>query len=253
MRRAAYDAGMIPLTALLLLLAPDPARALDLPDGHPPLAEGVVLREGMRGQGEVYPYIEIRLAGEARGRDLTPSTLMMACPSITTGEQAIAAVRLFVAGPLVRDRAHAEKIIDTARKLEKDLKRTPIVDGPMTSWQSAPSGGADEVRVLEKMAKEAVVARERYARVVAPAKDLDTAFVFARLRLSPARIRQLWGEPARVVGSGRRIVAYDLAKGGAIVFDATDRERPVRDLSHVREAKAGGAPRTVLHRFAVAR
>jgi len=268
------------------------------------------LTEGQRGLTDVFPYIA---AGDA---ELRPETLSRALKGKIDSERAaIKAVRIFVAGPVVRDEGKAKKMIQNGINLMGKLKhlrmkvleyrpksykptavkgklgwrvslvgfemdrmlrlvhieamvtvegvvkieRKPIVDGPMTSWQTAMIAGASKddqdaaIRVQREMRDEAVLARRVYAKALAPACDLDTAWAIARLRLSAAQMEDLWGKHDRIVGSGVYLVARDLKGGGAIIYDAGDKTRAVLRMSHVREAPAPMRVGPVLHVLARAR
>jgi len=264
---------------------------ISVPVRHLKLKPG--LDESERGLMEAFPYI----AGKQGV--LKPETLpRFLKEDIASKEAAIEAVRLFAAGPLVRDEAKAKvmieagklqvkklkhlkvKVLDhrpksyapTATKwkdgwhvslvaFEMDnmlrlvhieavvrsnglvkLKRKPIVDGPMTSWQTAmisTASAAEQVAAVKReqeMRREALRARKAYAKALAPARDLDTAWAIARLRLSASQIADLWRPHDRVVGSGVYLVAYFLKDGSAVIFDAGDKRRRVLRTSHVREA-----------------
>jgi len=282
---------MLRVTLLLLLSAPLLAGddSISIPFQHLKLKG--TLKEGHRGLGDIFPYIAIGRA------DLTPKSLRA---DVDSAGAALEAVRLFAAGPLVRDEATAKKMIETGSALKKKLKhlrvnvtahrpesyaptaertkdgwkvsfvafemdrmlglvhfvatvsaegqvqltRKPIVDGPMTSWQTAMISTATAeqqeaaIRRAREMREEAVVARRVYAKALAPPCDLDTAWALARLRLSAADLEDLWGPHDRVVGSGVYLVARDLKGGGAITYDAGDKKRAILRMSHVREAPA---------------
>ncbi|MHC4956153.1 MAG: hypothetical protein ACYTGZ_20100 [Planctomycetota bacterium] len=326
MPRAAILASL--LFALPAIAGPD----LNLPVRHLKFAKGVTFKEGTRGLREAFPYIEALGARDRRGTALTPDSLkhFLDAPLHATGkrhnaikskEAAIEAVRLFVAGPLVRKEAKAKVMIAKAKELKKrikhldikipehrpksyeltaepmprdvagrrpvrwkvslvafemdtmlrlvhvdarvssdgdiHIKRRPIIDGPMTSWQSGvvvgidgmpANGGADKDK---KMRAEALLARREYAKALAPARDLDSAWAIARLMLTPEQVRDLWGKESRVVGSGLRLVAYDLKRGSSVVFDATVSTHPIQRFTHRRFAQTGlSGFGPVLHRFA---
>ena len=124
------------------------------------------------------------------------------------------------------------------------IKRQAMVDGPMTRWQSAAIGswithdqGGEAIKELF-MRGEARVARERYAKALKPARDLDTAWVMARLRLGVVRIASLWGDHQRVVGRTRHLLTYDLKAGGAVVLSVANSVLGVQWFAHVKEAPA---------------
>lgn len=92
--------------------------------------DGILLGEGPRGLQDRFPFMlaggeEDRKAG--RGTMLTPRNLArFLAPDehgavIATTQQAFAAVRLFVSGPLVRTDAQARKIMAAARALPAEL------------------------------------------------------------------------------------------------------------------------------------
>ena len=297
---------MLRISLLLLLALPALAedKTIAIPCAHLKLKDG--LTEGSRGLGDSFPYVAI-------GReDLTPATLSKALTDpIDSGEAAIEAVRLFAAGPLVRDEAKAKTMIATGEGLAKKFKhlkpkvtkhrpasyaptaertkegwkvslvafemdrmlglvhfeatvtpegkvtlaRKPIVNGPMTSWQTAMISTATReqqeaaIRREKEMRAEAVVARTTYAKALTPECDLDTAWAVARLRLSAAQIEELWGKFDRVVGSGVYLVARDLKGGTAIYYDGGDKKRPVRRITHVQSAPAPMRIGPELHRL----
>jgi hypothetical protein len=126
------------------------------------------------------------------------------------------------------------------------IKRHAMVDGPMTQWQSAMivAPSHDERRgAIENergMRREATDARSIYAKALQPARALDTAWVFARLRLSGAEITQLWGKWDRITGRepGPALKAYDLPGGGAVVYNDVHVRPGVRWFAHVKQAPA---------------
>jgi len=149
---------------------------------------------------------------------------------------------------------HIEATVRAGSKIT--LKRTPIVDGPMTVWQTAMIAGASQkeqdaaLQKQHEMRAEALLARRTYARALAPRCNLDTAWAIARLRLSATQLEDLWGPHDRVVGSGVYLVARDLADGGAIIYDAGDKARAIRRVAHVREAPAPMRVGPTLHQLA---
>lgn len=117
------------------------------------------------------------------------------------------------------------------------FKREPLVDGPMTSWQTAVIGKrTDAMEARQKaMHEEVVVARRAYARALQPAKTLDALWTAARLALGMSEVRDLFGEPDRDIGSGVHLWTYDLDDGTSVVFSAAAEK--VAQVLHVRNAK----------------
>jgi hypothetical protein len=144
--------------------------------------------------------------------------------------------------------------IDAAVTTHGDLRirRVPIIEGPMTVWQSmvinGESDGSDE-----KMRAEAKLARARYAKALQPPPDLHTAFAIARLRLTPAQIADLWPGKRRPLGSGLRIVGVDLKGGTCAIYDATAPDKPISYLLHGKNALGPMRRGTTLHRLAALR
>lgn len=83
---------------------------------HLHLKDGVKLVEGPRGLDAAFPYI----------KGLSPKTLPRFVEPIRDVKQAADAVRLFVAGVVVRDAEQAGRIIAAARDLKKKLKRLEV-------------------------------------------------------------------------------------------------------------------------------
>lgn len=278
----------------------DPARTVDLPFAHIRLRSDLRLTEGPRSLSDVFPYLVVseKTASSATGYMLTSKNLgpfLFQEPqeggtvpaAVRTAEGAIEATRLFVAGPLVRTRDTAERIIAVGRELEGDsehlsvkvtdhrpkhweatatplpqdksihpteawavslvamemdrtlrlvhveavvrargevdITRKPIVDGPMTSWQTASLGKPTEadLRSEREMHAEAERARARYAKALHARRDLDTVWVVGRVVPDFERVKALLGEPDRDVGSGIHIQAYDLSGGTVGLFGET--------------------------------
>lgn len=117
------------------------------------------------------------------------------------------------------------------------IERQPIVDGPMTSWQTAVIGEwTDEMEARQKaMRDEVVVARRTYARALHPAKTLDAFWTAGRLALGMDDVRDLFGEPDRDIGSGVHLWTYDLSDGTSVIFRGAAQK--VVQVLHVRNAK----------------
>ncbi|MHC4448914.1 MAG: hypothetical protein ACYS0E_02065 [Planctomycetota bacterium] len=144
--------------------------------------------------------------------------------------------------------------IDAAVTTHGDLRirRVPIIEGPVTVWQSMVINGESDGGE-EKMRAEAKLARVRYAKALQPPRDLDTAFAIARLRLTPAQISDLWPGKRRSLGSGLRIVGVDLKGGTCAIYDATVPDRPISSLLHNKDARSPMRRGTTLHRLAALR
>ena len=137
------------ITLLLTLLAParaeetdagdgrqvDPVRQVDLPFVHLKLRDDLRLTEGPRSLRDAFPYLAVApvTISSTSATVLTPrnlgSFLVMAPQeggtvpaAIRTGAEAIEAVRLFVAGPLVTSIDAGDRILAAARALEDDLE-----------------------------------------------------------------------------------------------------------------------------------
>ncbi|MHC4938863.1 MAG: hypothetical protein ACYTHK_07840 [Planctomycetota bacterium] len=134
-----------------------------------------------------------------------------------------------------------------------EIKRTPIIHGPMTSWQTTVIDGQDDGGKDEAMRAEAKLARSAYAKALKAKRDLDTAFAIARLRLTPREIEDLWPGKRRPFGSGVIIVGFDLADGTTVIYDASGKDRPIPYLVHARDAKGPMKWGTTLHRLAALR
>ena len=117
------------------------------------------------------------------------------------------------------------------------IQRQPIVDGPMTSWQTGVMGEwTDEMEARQKaMREEVIVARRTYARALHPAKTLDAFWTAGRLALGMDDVRDLFGEPDRDIGSGVHLWTYDLADGTSVIFSGAAQK--VVQVLHVRNAK----------------
>jgi hypothetical protein len=142
---------------------------------------------------------------------------------------------------------------DGTMKIERDL----IIDGPPTVWQTAlveddaGKGDADaQIRAEKERKEEALLARRRFAAALGARRDRDTAFVIARLRLTPNQIADVWPRERIGVGSGRRLLGVDLIDGTLAVYDATDPKRPVTDFTIMKPGK-GPLSGTILLRLAV--
>ncbi|MHC5041003.1 MAG: hypothetical protein ACYTGI_01345 [Planctomycetota bacterium] len=97
--------------------------AVDLPWKHLELAEGVKLSEGPRSLLERFPYIlASREAEPKEGYHLTPGNLRHFLKGpLDSGEKALEAARLFIAGPLVRSAEAAERIVAVAKEQPRSL------------------------------------------------------------------------------------------------------------------------------------
>jgi len=142
---------------------------------------------------------------------------------------------------------------DGTVKLEREI----VVEGPMTVWQTAVVGGEEadvdaQIRAEKEMREESLLARRRLAGALGARRDRATAFVLARLRLTPNQLADVWPKERLSVGSGRRLLGVDLVDGTVAVYDATDGKRPVTDFTIMKPGK-GPLSWTVLLRFAVMR
>ncbi|MEM8884387.1 MAG: hypothetical protein AAGD14_09975 [Planctomycetota bacterium] len=100
--------------ACLLLVASAGDKTVTTPFDHLKLKP---LEEGTRGLRDAFPYLAV---GDMQVR---PETLPQVLESeIDSETAAIEALRLFAAGPVVRDAASAQRVIDTGTKLQKQLK-----------------------------------------------------------------------------------------------------------------------------------
>ncbi|MEM8884251.1 MAG: hypothetical protein AAGD14_09295 [Planctomycetota bacterium] len=127
------------------------------------------------------------------------------------------------------------------------MQRTPIVRGPMTSWQTAMINGQDDgfLRREKEMQAEARDARRRYAEALRMPRTLDAAFAIGRLRLSPAEVRSLWPGKQIDLARGLNHGGYILADGTVVSFAARTVQSPIHTLIH-RKNKG-----PVLHRLTV--
>ena len=117
----------------------DPGRRVDLPCDNLRLRDDLRLTEGPRSLRDAFPYLAVapKAVSSTNATVLTPrnlgSFLVMAPQeggtvpaAIRTGAEAIEAVRLFVAGPLVTSIDTGDRLLAAALALEEDLEAVSV-------------------------------------------------------------------------------------------------------------------------------
>ena len=110
-------------------------REVELPFRHLRPAPGVIVTEGVRGMRDAFPYLAVshETATEGDRTALAPARLGVLLASepaaageapaaVRTPQAALEAVRVFVAGPLVRTEAEGARVLATGRALARELK-----------------------------------------------------------------------------------------------------------------------------------
>lgn len=105
-----------------------------------------------------------------------------------------------------------------------ELEQTPIVDGPMTTWQTAVLGEYTEAMEQEQraMVAEVDVARRAYAEALRPARTIGAFWPVVRVLHRMDDVRALFGAPDRDVGSGIHIWVYDLDDGTQVALGGSE-------------------------------
>ena len=117
----------------------DPGRLVDLPFQHLKLRDGLRLTEGPRSLRDAFPYLAVapETVSSANATALTPATLgrfLAQAPqeggtvpaAVRTGEGAVEAVRLFLAGPLVTTVDAGDRVLAAGRALSSRLEALSV-------------------------------------------------------------------------------------------------------------------------------
>ena len=134
------------------------------------------------------------------------------------------------------------------------LERHPLVDGPMTTWQTGVTQGNAEEAVEKNaaMRKEARAARIAYLKALRPAREAMDYWAMARVLTSLDDLRAALGKPDMdlKMGPGSTSLLYQMDDGTAVRFVAD--AGTIRRVDR-RRRQTGDAPATAAEVFAVRR
>jgi len=123
-----------------------------------------------------------------------------------------------------------------------EIRRKPIVTGPMTIWQSVLIADEDEdvqLARLKAMDEEALRARRCYAKSLLPPRSLDTAWAIARLRLTPRQIDDVWPGPKVVPAAEREYSMVELVGGSWFVYRSFEPDHKVQRFRVTKKPRNG--------------